>query len=41
MPGVWCLIRAGGDTVLSESSSLWDVVNLVDATGGLETYVEL
>jgi len=33
MPGVWCSVGAGGDTVLFESWSLRDVANLVDAMG--------
>jgi hypothetical protein len=34
MPGVWCSVCAGDDTVLFESSSLRDIANLVDVMGG-------
>ena len=33
MPSVWCLIRAEDDAVLSDKSSLWDLVNFVRVTG--------
>lgn len=29
VPGVWCLLRAGDDAVLSGDASMWDAVNFV------------